>query len=503
MRHFIVWSFYLVISAGFLQAQPAKLDSLIERLKVYGEEDTVKVDLQNAIAFEYAHSNPKLLRDYANESLSLARTLDYKKGIARALNVIASSFWVEGEYNLGLDYYMRSLRIYEEIDDKQGIFVCYNNMGEIYKKIKNFDAALAYHEQALTMKIKYLRQTTPVMSYINIAEVYLALGSVELAKDYFQRARVLSEESENKRALAYAYSGLGETLLFDEKYDSAILFFERAIQLRKLIHDVRGLATTLQLLGNAHFKTNKLDLAESKYFDSNLYARQIGAKDLELQAIKCLFSVDSSRGDYLRALKLNYKYNQLKDSLFNLEKERQLARIQTIYNVEKKEKANALLLKDKKANEAMIKYQTVINIGVALGVVLFGVMSFILYKQREQKNEANYLLKLRNEEINKQKDALEESARELKDLNLNLEKKVEQRTQVINKKNQKLREYAFMNAHNVRGPLTNILSLTQLLETLNSKDDHKEIIRHLHSSAEKLDNVIHDIKDNLENEELP
>lgn len=502
MRHLLLLGLLGVIPFFILSGQPAKLDSLVQELRLHSTEDTTRVDLLNAVAFEYAHSNPRLLRDYANESLGLARTLDYKRGVGRALNVIASSFWAEGEYNLGLDYYMRSLRVYEEIDDKYGIFVCYNNMGEIYKKIKNYDAALAYHEQALTMKMRYMSGSTPILSFINLAEVYLALNSIVSAEEYFQKALALSLENSNPRAEAYALSGLGETRMTMGKYQEAIDFFTKAVEIRKGLRDLRGVATSSLLLGNVYIKTDQLDLSESHYFDGGLFARRVGAKDLELQAIKGLFSVDSIRGNYHRALKYNSKYNQLRDSLFNLEKEKQLARIQTIYNVEKKEKANALLLKDKKSNEALIRYQTIINIGVALGILLFGVMSFVLYKQREQKNEANYMLKLRNEEVSRQKEELEEKADELRDLNLNLEKKVEQRTKVINKKNEKLREYAFMNAHNVRGPLTNILSLADLLNSSKMEREQEELIHHLHSSAEKLDTVIHDIKTNLENEEL-
>lgn len=502
MRSLVLMFVLVVITPLILSGQSGDLDSLISRLRNHSLEDTVRVDLLNEVAFGYAHSNPKLLRNYANESLTLANSLNYSRGTARALNVIASSFWVQGEYNLGLDYYTRSLRIYEEIDDKRGIFVCYNNMGEIYKKLKNFDAALAYHEQALSMKMRYLPGVTPLMSYVNIAEVHLGLKSLESAKEYFDRALSLAVEQENSRTEAYALSGLGEILVAYKQYDLAISNYNKALKLRVEMSDLRGAATSSLLLGQAYTGKGEYNHAELNFKSALRYSEIIGARDLETQITKSMYMLDSSRGDYLDALAHNTRYNVLRDSLFTLEKEKQLARIQTIYDVEKKEKANALLLKDKKSNEELIRYQAVINIGVALGLILFGVMSFVLYQQREQKIDTNYLLSIRNEEVSKQKEALLVQAQALQHLNQTLEDKVAERTCIINEKNAKLREYAFMNAHNVRGPLTNILSLTDLLNTLGIEGEERELIKHLQASAEKLDKVIHDIKMNLEKEEF-
>ncbi len=79
---------------------------------------------------------------------------------------------------------------------------------------------------------------------------------------------------------------------------------------------------------------------------------------------------------------------------------------------------------------------------------------------------------------------------------------VEQRTNVIEKKNVKLQEYSFLNAHIVRGPLANILGLTHLLKGAMDEQEKKEMIDHLHHSADKLDDVLTDIKTKLEKGEL-
>jgi len=66
----------------------------------------------------------------------------------------------------------------------------------------------------------------------------------------------------------------------------------------------------------------------------------------------------------------------------------------------------------------------------------------------------------------------------------------------IIEQNNHLREIAFMSAHTVRAPLTNIMSIAQMLDPnnfTNSRDIH--LINYLKISAKELDDVIHEIVD--------
>ena len=62
--------------------------------------------------------------------------------------------------------------------------------------------------------------------------------------------------------------------------------------------------------------------------------------------------------------------------------------------------------------------------------------------------------------------------------------------------NNHLKDIAFMSAHSVRAPLTNIMSIAQLInvDAIQSERD-KLLITHLKSSAAELDSVVHDIVD--------
>ena len=72
---------------------------------------------------------------------------------------------------------------------------------------------------------------------------------------------------------------------------------------------------------------------------------------------------------------------------------------------------------------------------------------------------------------------------------------LEKRNESLNRKNDKLSEYVRMNSHDVRGPLSNILSLIEL-EKIESMD-HKQFVYHVNESAVKLDATLRRINDTL------
>ncbi len=85
--------------------------------------------------------------------------------------------------------------------------------------------------------------------------------------------------------------------------------------------------------------------------------------------------------------------------------------------------------------------------------------------------------------------------------NENLENLVRERTDKITNQNQKLIDYAFRNAHNVRGPLARILGLVNLI-TIENKDTNTDYVSRLSESSKELDASIRTMSKLLEDEDL-
>ena len=92
--------------------------------------------------------------------------------------------------------------------------------------------------------------------------------------------------------------------------------------------------------------------------------------------------------------------------------------------------------------------------------------------------------------IQVQNESLMKFSEEIKSINQTLEARVFERTEALEKQNVKLSEYAFINAHLLRGPLCRILGLVSLLEYNRTGEDNKMIFEFLNNSTKELDSVI-------------
>lgn len=98
-------------------------------------------------------------------------------------------------------------------------------------------------------------------------------------------------------------------------------------------------------------------------------------------------------------------------------------------------------------------------------------------------------------------EAIRMQAREIENINENLERIVQQRTAELETKNKALEEAAFINAHKLRSPLASILGLVNLMKAIPMSDEMRTTNEHLQESAERLDDIVSSITETIERAE--
>lgn len=114
-----------------------------------------------------------------------------------------------------------------------------------------------------------------------------------------------------------------------------------------------------------------------------------------------------------------------------------------------------------------------------------------------QRKEAEQEIIEQREQILKQNEQLTRYASEIQAINESLETRVQERTAALNQQNVKLTEYAFVNAHLLRGPLSRILGLVELIRMTKELDELMTYVDLLDQSTRELDKVVHKITDIL------
>lgn len=84
---------------------------------------------------------------------------------------------------------------------------------------------------------------------------------------------------------------------------------------------------------------------------------------------------------------------------------------------------------------------------------------------------------------------LEETKAEISKLNESLEQKVAERTTELKLRNEQLLKFAFMNSHDIRGPICRLMGLRNLLAVTTDAEEAIQLQRHISSSIDELDQI--------------
>lgn len=123
-------------------------------------------------------------------------------------------------------------------------------------------------------------------------------------------------------------------------------------------------------------------------------------------------------------------------------------------------------------------------------------VQLLLKTELQEKNEE---LTASEEELRASQEELLASQEELTQINENLNNLVKERTLTIIDQNKKFVHHAFINAHQVRSPLARIQGLVNLLNyEANLNTESQEIRRRLKESSDELDDILHEVKKNLD-----
>ncbi|MBX2961869.1 MAG: tetratricopeptide repeat-containing sensor histidine kinase [Cyclobacteriaceae bacterium] len=483
-----------------LHAQTPLPDSLQRFSKI--PRDTNYIISLNKLATESMRHNPLATRKIGQHASEVAQAINYPKGYARSLTVIGNSYWVEGVFDLSLEYYFKAAREYQMAGDSVGWGQTYNNIGEVYKRMNETDKALQYLLQSVTLKRKDL--STRAITYYNIGELYYLLGDLKTATSYYENSLSQAIRDNNKRVIAYDYSGFGLISLKQKKHEKALEYFTRAEKILKETGEIRILIHVYQHFSDTYIDLKLFENADRYLKLANEMAAFIKATDLMVINYQKKSGLDSARGNYKNALYNLYQHNVLKDSVYNLSKSEQIARLQMVYQNEVQEAENRQLRIEKEFRETRLRQQQLIIIVITTGLVIAGILAWILLLQRRRILTVNKLLKSKNEEIQSQKMAIELQAEtlaklneDLHELNKNLENRIDERTRQLTIQNQKLTEYTFVNAHKLRAPVASVLGLIDLLHQVDAEE--KEIIyQHLKKCAQQLDQITREISRALE-----
>lgn len=487
----------LLIGSADLFGQHDVLDSLQAELTQASSTES-KVDILNRLSHAYSSLSITKSEQLAHEALGLAQPIGYGPGVATAYNNLGICFSIRGAYTEGIDYFMKALRLRETMSDQAMIANSLANIARVFGYQHDYDRALDYALQALEASRKTEDRTQIGMSYINVGNIYVSKKNLPLALTMFSTASDLLESPHPSAEQGWALMEIARVYDAMHNYQEALNTALRAQEMLKTQRDVFTAAELYQLIGTIYHHMSELKKG------TGFLHRAISMADAN----------DDSNGriSYRRALAGMYKDAGALDSalfyleqtlvmnaeIFNTEKARQQAVLEKIYQTESKDQE----LREK---NQQLRFQATVIAVISILLIVLIVLGYISYRYyRDKRDSALKLEKLNNEisakhqEIVNQSEELARVNEEVRRINESLEQEVQHRSEKIRQQNEMLIEYAYFNAHNVRGPLARILGLAGLMERESSVELVREYNLKLHQSALELDTVVREINNKLQ-----
>jgi len=306
-----------------------------------------------------------------NVALELSETIDNKDLNGQSLNNIAILHKKLGDFEKSLETLQEAKLLFESLDNTYGLLVNANMLGVTYKSMERYEEALVEYERLkeLSTALNFKRGH---MAYgINTGTIYNLLHRYSEAEQSYRLAIEIADEFNIPLSLSDAKSGLSKSLLGQGKTNNAEVEVREAL---KIAEEIESLDK--QLIAHKVAK----DIFQKK-------------KDLD----KTVF--------HLEAIQI------LNDSVFQIEKAKQVDELQTKYETSKKDAEILILNKNAELDKTRKKalWGGMGLLGLLAGGIIYGQMQRRKRIEENAKNEKQL-------EIEKRKSAEQELEYKKKEL---------------------------------------------------------------------------------------
>ncbi|UII30829.1 hypothetical protein LVD17_21280 [Fulvivirga ulvae] len=468
---------------------------------------TFGVALSNYALIAFAKS-PGEIEHYTSEAREIFN--NQKNTVHEGNTLLAAAAQhldISANYITALTYARQFLSLNEEKKDHQALARGWNLIGEVYRISKNYDKALEAYRQS----VKHVNLSTPAdytSPFINIATVYKELGEYSNALNKYDSVLryLVANNLAGSNTTAYIICRKAQTHLLTGSYHEALSEAKESLELYTELNFTRGLVLALSTLAEAQLKVGDYQNAVETGSRAIDTASSFGFTTEEFDEVhRIVAAAYEALGNYKMAYSYQKKYTDVINQIYSPESYIQLANEQVKLETEKRELENRLLEKQARIDEAIIEQHRYINIFVIIVLILVVATSLYIYKNLRVKQRLNFELKEKQDEILQQSEELKAQAEELSaynekitNINDKLEEMVLERTSEVNKQNKRLMEYAYFNAHNLRGPVARILGLIYLLDKDFPEDPYRDYKKMLKEAGDELDQVVKEIKNRLE-----
>ncbi|MCB9224954.1 MAG: tetratricopeptide repeat protein [Crocinitomicaceae bacterium] len=413
---------FLLLLAFQAVGQKNKKHDALDSLNAVWNNSTIelieRVKAGQEIARAYKNVNPDTAIVILKQLVDLAD--DNKDPIhIQTYMLMAGTYRTQGNYPLALDAAQDALTLAEELEDQTGIASAYNSMGQIMERQEDFEKALEYHTKSLIITKKLGDHQKIGMAYSNLGNIYGQLFMLQKSLDTYEQALKHLKEVDDQHGISvvngnmgYVYSIQGDSVIENggnayvagSYYLQSIQRSRKAMEYFESIGNRNFVLNAKSNIGLVYNSMSEFQQAKMICYEAYLESIEQNIYPMERDACGCLY--DSYKGLKMTDSALIYyeRFVHLKDSLLDMNEQRNFLEKELSYNYERQAQLADELHKQELDNQqiqaAKDKYIRNITIAfVSIGLLGFLIFSIFLYNRFK-------IIRAQKDLIEKQKDDL-------------------------------------------------------------------------------------------------
>lgn len=336
-----------------------------------------------------------------------------------SFNILGLIYKNKNNKKKALEYYYKSIEVNNEIGNLSGLIGNYNNLANYYSADRK-ELALKYYQKAFNLLPSKNEGIKSAIISQNIGNLYSSKDferyNYDSAVNYYLYALKSFQSINDSSNISRSYHNLGFLYEESENLDAALKNYNNSLRIKKNLKDKDGIATTLMGIGNIYLKQEKFKESYAKYEKSLKLSKSVGNPYREMNLYSNMVKAKMGVGAVEEASLLFQKYNNLRDSLYDNEKMKEIKDLETKYETARKEeeiRAQQIAIARKNFQKNLF-----LSLTILLILLIISTTWFFLQKQK-------YLKKLKNEEIANMKNE-----QELKEVNAMMHGQEEERNRI-------------------------------------------------------------------------
>jgi len=475
---FIYFSFLSV----FLYAQNPTIDSLNASLERQTEIDSSFISTLVELSYAYTQVNPDSTLQIGQKAYELAKENDFRLLEAWALNRMSGYYWMTAKFPDALRIAQQSLKIFEELQNDKGIADCLNVLANTHVMDDDPEKALEYYQKSVEIFEKLNDIDAISRAFSNMGRTNYIMGQYEEALVYMGKVREL-QEGKNNIMESIMYNTTGDIYQELNKHDLALSYYFRGLEIaeylgiaRIITYSTRGIAEVYQILEN---------IPESnKYAQRTLeISREIGYLENVRNAALILSDNYRALNDFENAYNYFLQYSSTKDTMFNMDKKRELQKIEENFEIAQKQQEIELLTTEKELQTQQSRQQWMLMYGLIIIITLVVITAVIQYRRNVLKQKTNRILTDQKNRLSRQNIDIKKQREE-----------IEKQSILLSEANKEKDKLFSIISHDLKSPFGALLMVTEHLDQQTfSQEELTNLKVDLHSKVKSLNEMLNNL----------